>query len=499
MKKMNKKFYKILMMITSIIILLGCTYSVAEQSAETGIENEEYALGIKEAEQGNIMEAMEHLLLALPNKEAEAAITRYAPEYVDELMFAEEYQNAQTFMIEHPFDGSEQLLAECNDHCFLLDLASGMMARIRFQKADDNWPDKKKREHLQQVSSEELKYLEKYISFGFSDSQLADYAYTYIGALQSEITGATFYGTDTEKYNEYYEERGVNVRCRMTYLINKKYGIELPDGYNMNRMLNYGKNLDYVFAVERMLKEQLADAEIEWNYTTSNKLSINFDNITLVRNTSGYTLENLVSIKILFFDANGKQVDYGYISLVTSSNEKVTDGKYLPASGYHQIDEPFSSIAFRCEITDLDFVRHEFMVYPRKTTSWNGQGSDIVIDGSTISEEKVSLEDIKAYWTMQNDHFIPCVSFVLRNSGNTDITEADVDCIFIDADKNVEWSREKNYVVSTYDVPLRSGLGRSVIAYSHFGYEKKTKKVPNIYVEIYVNGVALNKIEVERP
>jgi len=73
-----------------------------------------------------------------------------------------------------------------------------------------------------------------------------------------------------------------------------------------------------------------------------------------------------------------------------------------------------------------------------------------------------------------------------------------LECVFINKDDNTEWSRDKYFALSSSDTPLHSGQGRNVIVYSSKGFEKKTRKVPNLTVEIYVNGEAIDKIDVKK-
>lgn len=460
---------------------------------------EELTLGLQELEKENLVEAMQHFLRALPNDEAEKLIAENSYDYVDELMFAEDYQIAQTFMLEHPFDGCEQMLAECNDHCFLLDLAKALNARWSISNQDSlTWPDKKVREWYQELVECETQYLDKYMYLGFSDPQLANYAYAYIGALQSQMTGATYYGLDSEKYNENWVYHGSDVRSRMIYLINKKYGLEIESSQisTLKDTVAKGYNFDYVYAVTQMLTEQLSAVEPSFEKDKYDQEYIHIQPLKL-KNTSGYELTQY-KIWGKYYDDKGTETnshglfidDYGHIR----------DGEEIPWSAgvFDMVFNPFVRMGFECEFEDSEYNWHKFIVYPMKQSAWDGK--EIITDGYKVSSEtSITLEEANSYWTVHNGVFVPCSEFILRNNGGKEIKEAVIKCVFINKDDNTVWSREKYFAVSLSDSPLRSGQGRSVIAYSSEGYEKKTRKVANLEVEIYVNDKPIAKIDVTKP
>ena len=460
---------------------------------------EEYALGIQELEQKDIVKAMQHFLRALPNEDAERLIAENAYDYVDELMFAEDYQSAQTFMLDHPFDGCDKLLAECNDHCFLLDLAKALNSRWEMSDVDTStYSDQKIRELYQQCVECEIQYLDKYMSLGFSDTQIANYAYAYIGALQSQMTGAAYYGIDNEKFNENWIDHGRYVRSRLIYLINKKYEIKTDSSHDrtLKEVVTEGKNLDYIYAVSEWLTTQLSS--IEFSFSHSSGKYVYLDKFDL-KNTSGYDIRWL-DIDLILTDNIGHAIGT-CAQLFEPSN--IRDGAALVwhhgQEGAMIFEEQFDSMYFECEMDDPNGSHRNFLVYPSKQYSWDGQKMIIGGKESRTADEVVNIEELKSNWLIHNDLFVPCVEFIFRNDGEGEIKEANIECVFIDKEKNTEWSREKYYAISSSDTPLQSGQGRNVIVYSGNGYERKTRKVPDLAVEIYVNGEPITKTDVNKP
>ena len=477
---------------------------VEEEPAEKLSSEEEYALGIQELENENIVDAMQHFLRALPNEDAEKMISENASDYVDELIFAEDYQTAQVFMLEHPFEGYEQFLAECNDYCFLLDLAKALNARWSVSNTDTStMSDKKVREFYQQLVESETQYLDKYMSLGFSDPQLANYAYAYIGALQSQMTGAAYYGVDNEKYNENWIDHGRYVRSRLIYLINKKYGIETDSSHDksLKELVTEGYNLDFVFAVSESLTEQLSSKEISFTkYRDGDKSKGQWVELApfTIKNTSGYNTEN-IDVDAVFLDERGHVVDRADQIFLIQTTRDGEDYKWRVSDGY-MVSEPFASFYFEVKIEDLNWDRHFININPLNQTAWDGK--EIVVNGykaSSSQETSVALEETSAYWTVQNGYFVPCIEFILRNDGKADIKEAAIECVFIEKENNKEWSRDRYFAISSSDTPLHSGQGRNVIVYSSSGYEKKTRKVPDLVVEVYINNKPVAKIDVTKP
>lgn len=471
---------------------------VDEEEERKNASEKEYALGIQELEKENIIDAMQHFFRALPNEEAEKMIAENAYDYVDELMFEEEYQSAQEFMLAHPFDGYEQMLAECNDYCFMLDLAKGLNARWSIsEQAGLTWSDKKMRQYYQQLVECETQYLDKYMTLGFSDPQLADFAYAYIGALQSQMTGASYYGIDNEKYNENWTEHGVDVRSRLIYLMNRKYEIEIDPSFSktFEEMVYEGLNLDYIHAVTESITTQLVDIDLHFR---KNGGYITLAPFTL-KNTSGYDLTNRVYVYVVLLDSKGIVIER---SQLFNARQTIKDGaNYIQdwAEGY-SIFDPFASVYFEAEIYDSNRDKHLVTIHPVNQYAWYGQ--EIVVNGynaASADSESIALEEISSYWTLRNESFVPCAEFILRNDGNAEIKEASIECVFINKDDNTEWSRDKYFALSSSDTPLRSGQGRNIIVYSSAGYEKKTRKVPDLAVEIYVNGKPTAKIDVTKP
>ena len=464
---------------------------------------DEYALGIQELEKENIVDAMQHFIQALPNEVAEKKIYENAYDYVDELMFAEDYEAAQTFMLEYQFDGYEKMLAECNNHCFSSDLVKGWREQAEISEVNMvHSSNQQYRAYLLSLVDSEAKYLFKYLDMGFTDTELAEYVYTYIGALQNQMVGISYYGDDNGLYEEYWNDLGYTVKSRMAFLINRKYGINAP-GLNITKMLDDGYNEDVKYKIKKMFTEQLSNADISLNEETygGNTVYSVYFNPLRICNTSGYSLGDYL-VQAIFLD--DKEHATHILDLFWDEQEKLRDGEYFPWQPQYTYGayDAFSSFYFNCRFYDAKGYRCEIKVYPPTKYSWGGKGTHLIVDGQRTASEngkKIALEGTKTYWTTRFNLFVPAVEFALRNAGNIDIDEAIIECVFVNTDNNTEWSREKCHAVSSLDVPLSAGRARNAIVYSTIGYEKKTRKVANLKVEIYVNGEPVDTVEVSKP
>ena len=69
-----------------------------------------------------------------------------------------------------------------------------------------------------------------------------------------------------------------------------------------------------------------------------------------------------------------------------------------------------------------------------------------------------------------------------------------VHVVFSDAGKNEVWDEETVYVIGSNDGALKPGFSKKTFVYSSVGYENKPQSVPEITVDIYVNGNLIQSV-----
>ncbi len=120
---------------------------------------------------------------------------------------------------------------------FLADLNRGLADRwmLSDNTQADNFTDQQQIEFYQTLVNAELGYLSKYTDLHFEDTVLADYAHTYINALQDQFIAITeYYGKDDAAYQHYWTS-AYQTRTQMLYWINRKYMLEIRDKYKQTQ------------------------------------------------------------------------------------------------------------------------------------------------------------------------------------------------------------------------------------------------------------------------
>ena len=470
-----------------------------------------YYKGIQLEGEGDWVGAIDAFVASDGYADAVVHIAPYLEDYVYEKMDSEDYRQAQAALLLCNAPDLNDLLAECNDYCFLLDLADGLSTRFSNEKKDTSvMPDRKVREYYRSLVNDELDHIGKYMNFPFADKKLAEYAFTYFGALQSQLVGAEYYGENDELHVEYWITNGQKIRQRMIYLLNRKYGIEVPPTHakTFKETLQAGMNEDAIASIDRMFQEQLRVLKL--NFRTDSNGSISSDGFS-IRNTSGYYID-FFAINVLCFDKENNLVfEYTFDSgLDFEKNEtRQTNHDLLVAYKKDGMPVPeFSRIEIGYKYTswsgEVDTGDQNGSVAPIKQWGWDGKNlrSNDPSANNSVRKQSFALENLTASWNKNDSSsktlYAPVVKFVLRNTGNMDADRVTVKCVFIDQDTQVEWDEAHVYVASSSTVPLKVDYAREVVIYSDKGYPKRMSNVPNLRAEIYVNDEPVGMIEIER-
>lgn len=464
-----------------------------------------YNQGLEYEQSGDWISAVSSYVASNGYSDSAERILPYLEDYVYEMLDAEEYKQAQSALLLCNDPKYDDLLAECNDYCFPLDLASALAARWNTDDTTDTsiMSDKRFREFIASLINEELSYIDKYASMTFADEKMAQYAYAYLGALQSQLVGIEYYGIDAEAYEEYYATYGYYVRAQMIYLINRMYGIEVPEKHfkTLKEVVEVGEFIDWEQSVARMLNEQLRDAAITFDPPSYGCINGILEFSPIV-NTSNYDILYL-DISLNLIDDNGKVMDSQ--SLLFSEELKVGESAEITSPSYIYIDEPFSGIAYAYSFyfkTSSYADVGEGTVMPRQ--QWFFDGNRLFTNdrsAATLEVPAYAIESVSSGWGMKDSYYenlyVPNISFTLRNTSSVDAEEVTVECVFVDKNTKVEWDNVSVHVASQSTAPLKAGYGREIKVISDSGFERRTSDVPNLVAEIYVNNEALGVFDIE--
>lgn len=330
-----------------------------------------YANGLSLENSGDWIKAVDAFVESEGYRDSIERIIPYLEDYVYEMFDVEEYRKAQSALLLCDVPELSALLAECNDHCFIVDLADGLEARWSHSEQDTTLlSDREYREYIKSLINDELFYISKYAILTFTDETLAQYAYGYLGALQSQQVGIEYYAEDDASYTEYYFTYGYDVRAQMLYCLNRKYGLKVDSRYNNNLkgFVARGKALDMGQAIERSMTEQIRNLELNFKPADHGCVSQLYG--FTFKNTSGYEIE-ILELDLLFLDESGniiqktQQIYYG---------DSIRVGDTMPTDNpiYTYVIEAFSSIeiAYSYYISGTWFRES---VAPRQQWSFDGR------------------------------------------------------------------------------------------------------------------------------
>lgn len=414
----------------------------------------------------------------------------------------EEYSAAQALLLQYPFETTAELLAQCNDHCFIIDLQNALSTRWAQIGVDTTlMSEKKVKEYLASLVSDEMKYLGKYNNLLFSDSVLAEYAYGYISALQNQWIGISeYYGVDQDAYAEYWTYQGVYKREQMIYWINRKYGLDLPSEYReqLRSSVVEGQLIDMWYTTEEMLVKQLY--ALQYSMKTD-RLGTPVLLPISIKNRTNYQI-NYLNIYMNFYNAKGEMIDRSYLFW----DSDINSGSNIS----------FSDLYFESSVLDFDSISFSYEFSVANEEIWSGDISGTVVPqvqfslkngllmkNGTLAEGQPVFEitSLSAKWEenqfTSKKLYVPTLKFSVKNTGNASADKVTVRCTFIDQDTHEIWSEETEYVVGSSDSSLMPDYSKKAIVYSSIGYPSRPTSVPNLVAEIYVNGTLVKTVSIK--
>ena len=386
---------------------------------------------------------------------------------------------------------------ELSDETFLEDLSSGLCARWDVPDQDTSLlSDKQMVEYYTKLVNAELSYVSKYAEYTFTDEKLGDYAQNYITALQSQFIAITeYYGKDEKLYNEYWSN-GYRTRARYIYLINKAYGLNIPNKHTsiLKEMVETGIFFNTSVPIETAIQSELSKLELDFSAEGSKKyiyvMPFNFTN------TSVNDINNL-SIKINFLNDKDVIIDSGYLI----SYDNVGSGKALSTQKV-STDDYFTHISYSYSFnvsTGTFYETIEGSVTPDIQYSWDGK---VKKNGELASGQPVfEIENLLSGWEINNSWnkslYVPTVKFDIRNTGTGDADRVTVRCVFTNSGTKEIWDEETSYVVGSSDSPLKVGYSRKAFVYSSVGYKTRLATTPELTVDIYINEQLIETITIK--
>lgn len=375
---------------------------------------------------------------------------------------------------------------ELSDETFLEDLSTGLTARWSIPDKDTSiMSDKQFIEYYSQFVNSELVFLNKYTDYSFKDEKLGEYARGYISALQSQFTAITeYYGVDEKLYKEYWSENGYRGRSRYIYLINKAYGLNIPEANSeaFAEMATNGQFNNILIPNKLALQSDLSKLEPELSAEGKYLYVLPF-NFT---NNSPNDISSL-TVKINFINDKDVIVD----SETIISYEDVESGKAVSTRKVNtsdHFDHISYSYSFRVETSK---IRDSFegTVVPDIQYSWDGtlKKNGELATGQPVLEisNLMSGWDYNSSWSQTL--YVPYLKFDVRNTGTGDANSITVRCVFTNNETKQIWDEETTYVVGSSDSPLKSGYSKKAFVYASVGYKSNIGITPELTVDIYIN------------
>lgn len=401
-----------------------------------------------------------------------------------------DYSAAQSLLLQYPLDEMNNILMQCNDRCFILDLQKALCSRWAYSTTTDSsvMSNSEIKKFYSSLVASEMQYLGKYSTLTFFDATLSEYAHEYIKALQNQQIGIDdYYGVDQSAYNEYWSVKGANKREQIVYLINRRYGLEFPLEYEetFKDFILAGQVFDMQFTTEEMLVRQLFS--LQYSMKTDDWGEAMFVPTT-IKNRTDYQIGYLC-INISFCNTKGE--------VLTTYN--LFAGNNINSGGIIN----FSSISPYLNFDSISFD-YEFIVA-------NGMYDSGTITGSITPQVQYSFEngffrkngdlasgqplfeitDLTATWNMHKFYnqelYVPTLEFSVKNVGDAPAESVVVRCTFTNQDTREVWSEESEYLIGDYNSALAPGYSKISVIYSHVGYKTKINNVPNLIAEIYIN------------
>lgn len=467
-------------------------------SSETNTQDELYSKALALEANGNYGEALIKFAALGDYKDAQERTFANVALHAQELFELEDYKACQQLLLQYPSESTKELLSKCNDQAFLLDLADALSDRWSIAGKDETLMSEKKFvEYRTSVVNSELDHIGKYSELEFFDSQLGEYAQSYLGALQSQLTGITeYWGIDNQAYAEYWTEYGYKKRMIAIYWLNQKYGIEFASKYtdDYKTAVMDGLYHDEINSIRNMLEKQLYNIDYTMKKVSDHSAELAPFKIS---NTSRYTIES-ISIKAKFLDSSGGNVSTNYLY----SNYNGVKPESTMSTNREQIFMNFfDSVVFEYEFRVSDSRYSDTItgiIKPQVQYKWDGRVSK---DGLVVGgQEVLELENSITGWETRHGLFVPYLKFSVKNAGTADADRVIAKAVFINNETKEIWDTDTSYIIGSSDAPLKPSYSKKVFSYAGVGFKSKpaSNLLPDLVVEVYINDVLILTKTVQR-
>ena len=367
-----------------------------------------------------------------------------------------------------------------NDKGFIQNVQKGLEARWKLSQnqAGSYASNTEKKESYTQAVNAELKAIGDIAAYTFENAELKELAEAYNKALQSQLEGVKYLGSDDAMFNKIYMEDGYYQRARVICKLVDNFGLTVSKtyGYDMDQLVSAGK-------ARLALDEKIAAMEgIFANDVVLTCLGRQKYELTIT-NTTKYDLSG-VEIQFNFYDDNGVIIENENTYLLSwSAGSTNQDTIYL--------DKEFTKAEVRLSLYDFDqLVNLETSFHPVKYVN------DIKIK----SEEKLAaMEGIFA-----NDVVLTCLGgrehgFTLTNNTEYDLSGVKVQFNFYD-DKGAMVESESTYLrswpagnTSQDTIYVDKEFTKAEVRLSLYDYDQSVDLETSFYPVKYVNDM---KIEI---
>ncbi len=135
--------------------------------------------------------------------------------------------------------------SKLDDAGFIKNMQKGLEARWKLSNAspDTYNSNAEKKQSFTNCVNAELNAIGDITAYTFEDEELKELAYKYLDALNSQLEGIKYIGSDDSKFTELYSKNGYYNRARVIYY--------LKENYNLNVSSTYADTFDEFYSAGR--------------------------------------------------------------------------------------------------------------------------------------------------------------------------------------------------------------------------------------------------------
>jgi len=273
-----------------------------------------------------------------------------------------------------------------NDKTYLNNMKKGLEARWKISNSGETFDTTSAfKDNLRDCVNSELNAIGDLSSYTFEDPELAQIAEDYNAALQSQLDGIQYYGSNDAKYDEMFNKNGYNARAIIISVLVEKYEFSVDPSYantmddfvNLGRMLTAMQKLitddltlectggqTYELIIENSTEFDLSGAILNFNLFDSDGVLLETTSAYMESWKAGsknrasvYAAKEFSSVEMMiqYISNTGSLVetDYSPISFVNNMQIEITLKSSLPHE--YSYSNSRGDVYTRCQVTDFSY------------------------------------------------------------------------------------------------------------------------------------------------